>query len=334
MNLYSIIAVIVSAGWCSSAVAATKEPRLGHLTPTEITFLMQHAPEINQVISSGVVVVHGDIIEPPILVTINRDKIEIGGLQVVPRQERPAYFMAKKKADRIHEQYFLQKKSGGQAAEERARRDATDMMNNGELSSFEFKNTKNSLLLTAKSGGKEWPAYLDSLCPAPLSDKYYFVMSTIFRAYNLKKELIGKTAAINWLHARFADMKAMGILGTYQFSDEDETVDAKFSCASHRGGFGFYGAKSPRGLAYEKHWKSKEPETKRELEGIIKNLASGQLLIYTFGFDKKIPSNPAIVKLLEDVASGKLGKAKSASSLQETIGLTPEQVDKLLEELR
>lgn len=333
MNLYSIIAVIVSAGWCSSAVAATKEPRLGHLTPTEISFLMKHAPEINQVVSSGAVVVYGSVIEPPILVTIDRDRIEVGGLQVMPRQEMPSRFGLRKRLDRIHELYFVEKKSG-QASEEGARRRAEGMKTNGEISSFEFRNKNFGLDLTLALGGEEWGHGMDSLCPTPLSVKYHFILRTLFRAYNLKKAALGKPEALGWLHARFADLKDMGILATYQFADEDETVNARFSCDLFGGGFGFYGASSPRALAYEKSWKAKEPETIRAFDDIVQGLSSGQVRIYTFGFDRKLPPNTGAIKLFRDIASGNQDKEKSRSLLKDVVGLTQEQADKLLEELR
>lgn len=328
-----IAAGIVTASCCAIAAAAPNEPRLGHFTDIEIAFLMKHTPEINKVISSGAVVAYGNVIEPPILVTINQDRVYIGGVQVVPQQHRPEYFFAKRKIDRIHEQYFLEKRSGGHSPEAGARDRALDMMKSGEISKFEFKVGKSGLELIATSKGEEWAYHLDSLCPTSISEKNRFMLDTIFRAYKQRIGASGKPASMSWLHDRFADLKTMGIFATYQFSNEDESVKVKFPCDSFAIGYAFQ-SDTPRVLASEQRWKAKEHQTQAALDSVVKGLHAGQLLIYTFGFDKRIPSSPGAVKLLKDIALGKSDKAKLSSSLQDVVGLSPEQAEQLLEELR
>lgn len=321
---------IIIASCCSFAAAAPNEARVGQLADSEIAFLMKHAPEINRVISSGAVVAYGKVIEPPILLTINQDRVYIGGLQVVPQQHRPEYFFAKRKIDRIHEQYFLEKKSGGHSPEAGARNRAADMMKSGEISKFEFKTGKSGLELVATSKGEEWAYHLDSLCPTSISEKNRFILDTIFQTYKQRIGASGKPASISWLHDRFADLKTMGVLATYEFSDESESVKVKFPCSSFAIGYAFH-SDTPRVLANERRWKAKEVQTKAALDGVVKGLHADQLLIYTFGFDKRISPSPGAVKLLKDVASGKADKAKL---VQDVVGLTPKQAEQLLEEMR
>jgi hypothetical protein len=320
-TLFAVFALTI----CSSLSLADDGENLSLLNREEVDFLLKHAPETNKVVPSGAAIVYGRIIEPPILITINEDRLYIGGVQVTPRQQRASNFRAKRKVDQIHEQYFLKQRHGGRApAEAGARKQANDMMPESQSARFEFKTGKTGLQLKVTDGDSTWRYHLDASCPASLLDRYLFIIRSVMRAHALRRDADGEKPALEWLHSRFADLKGLGVLSSYEFSDSDEVVRVQLSCNTERTTIGFYRPQSPSDLAREKRWKAKQAETKQEMDQILHDLAIGQLLIYADSFVEK--------RALKSTSlTG--AKGRDLEWAKSSLGLSPNQAQSVVEEL-
>jgi hypothetical protein len=323
---FFMIAFVLGA--TSPLVAQEPDPSL--LTTAETDFLFKNCPETTQLVSSGVVVAYGKIITPPFLIAVDRDMVYAGGVRILPREEKPNYYRAKKRVDEIQTQYFLDKKAGIENPESLAKQRAAEMQKGGRASSIEFLSGKIQRL-SVSVDGTEWHWGLD-VCPSSVNNKHEFIVWQLGRSFFLRKQTAGKEAAWAWLRARFEDLKMMGMVRSYDIHDTSESVYFEFDCKRGKWGTSFYDPITPREIAYEKSWKAKEPETQRLVTDIVQHLRAGEILVYSHSFDTHISAKPDGLNLLRRIQQDHGGK-EAEKLLEERLDITTEQAKTLVEEL-
>lgn len=312
--------------------AAEPMPSLNALSRDEMDFLLKNCPDTTRIVSSGVVVAYGEIVEAPMLVTIMRDKIDVNNIQVVPAQERDANFEANKIAGRIHSQLYRDEQKGLPDAYALAEQRIRDYKASGRIDDFQGPKPGTKSRTTDIFWRGEQSAIHANLAPWSLLAKYWFIVDSIFFEYEMKKESEGREKAQQWLQARLEDMKALGVIARFEFIPID-AVNISYPGSVGPRGYNVGDYKSPHGIEYTKSWKSKKSETKAKADRIVAQLNANRVLIYSFSFEKSTPYNPGLLNALRSFQQGR-DAGSDRQIFKKQLVLTDEQAKALAEELR
>lgn len=273
----------------------------GRLTTQEIDFLVASCPESNRIVNSGAAVVYGNILRPPILITRNRDRVFLNGLQVLPRPKAvPAWegLFAK-----ILELNYAQHAAHQEEALPALKRRLDSMKAKGDIDDFSIEKKK-FWGLTLSKGERHDRLVLEG-CPPSVIEKNTFIISTLLRGYAVRRDEIGKQSALSWLSARFDALVKSGMLDKYSIAREDETAKVKFACELFTMNYGFDARQNNKSMAYDREWKAKEPTTKKELDRIGRLLEAGGIMVYSHAFEREEKSDVRLLSAFEDLGHQK-----------------------------
>jgi hypothetical protein len=295
--------------------------------------LAAECPETNRIIPAGTVAASGEILEAPLLVTVDKDMILIDGVQVVPRPLVSSNFQAEKIAGRLHSQFFLDDREKNADASARVEERLNELKTERTIDDFKvWKRHGKLAAIRVAAGGGQARAYMDGL-PAPLLRKYQFIIASYAREYQLKKEAVGREPAQAWLKARLDEMASAGKIAELRWEPEKESAGIKFPGDSVSRDFPFGEDMSPFGQAYSKHWKARHKTTEAAVQEIVDRLKAGDLLIYSGSFEKASPSGEAALRALRSLRDGK-DSDSSLAAARESLDLSDGQAASLSKELK
>ena len=327
-----LLAAIILLGAAAPACRAQPAADLRVPSPDEMEALATNCRE-NQIVRAGTVVADGEIFEAPLLVTTDKDRILIDGVQVVPRPPRDQNFKAQEISGRLHAQYYLDEKRKIPDASARIEERLNEYKSLGIVDDFKVYKHRGKLAgLQVQAGGGQARVYLDSL-PLPLMRKYQFIVAALIGEYRLKAESAGKEQALPWLKARFEELKASGKIEELGWALEREAATIRFPGENAARDYPFGEDQTPFGLAYANRWKARRKQTAAAVQSIVARLNGGGILIYSGSFEKARPADAAVVRALLALAQGR-DAASNMARARESLSLTEEQARALAEELR
>lgn len=315
-----------------AAHAVEAMPSLNALSRDEMNFLLKNCPDMTRMVSSGVVVAYGEIVEAPMLVTVIRDAIMVNSVQVVPAQERDVNFEANKIADRIHSQLYRDEQKGLPNAYALAEQRISDYKASGRIDDFHGPKPGAIFRTTDIFWRGEQSAIHAKLAPRPLLARFRFMINSVLHVYVMRKESEGRGRAQQWLQARLEELRTMGVITRFDFMPVD-VVD--ISLPQDAGPVGYYigDYKSPHGIEYTKSWKSKRAATRAKADRIFAQLNANQVLIYSFAFEKSTAYNPSALNALRSFQQGR-DVGLDRQFIKKHLVLTDEQEKVLAEEVR
>jgi hypothetical protein len=313
--------------------AADTVPDLGTPSAQEMQFLVRNCPEIARIVSSGSVVAYGEVIKPPMVVVVDKDKIEINGIQVFPPQKKRSDYEARKIAGRIEVQYYIDRQRGDPDAFNRIEARLRDAKSQGRVHRFEVsKNKKGQTTIEINPGEEGGANAFTEHLPGVLFRRYHFLVSTVMQAFNARKETDGRNNAESWLRARLEELQSLGVIAQFEFVPIN-AVNIMFPTESFYGGWGIGDEMSPYGREYTKTWKENRKRTQAQADEIIGRLKENQILIYAFGFEKVAPNNTAPLDAIQAIYEGR-DLDRNRRIMKERLALTDDQAKVLEDELR
>ena len=324
-------AAVILLGVAAPACRAQAGPDLRVLTPDEMSALAAECPESNHIIPAGTAVAYGELFEAPLLITKDKDRILIDGVQVVPRAPVDPNSQALKIAGRLHSQFYLAENRKDSNASRLIEKKLDELKTDRTIDDYQVWKRRGKLAaILVKAGGGQARVYLDSL-PLPLIQKYQFIISALLSEYLLKEESGGRELARPWLRARLEDLKTAGKIEELQWEPEKDIAKIRFPGETSPRDYGFGEDRTPFGIAYAKRWQARRKETEAAAQLIADRLKAGGLLIYSASFEKARPADPAAVRAFEAVSAGRDVQA-NLGIVSERLRLTRDQARSLGEE--
>jgi len=221
------------------------------LSSDEMKFLITNCPNMVRLVAKGTVVAYGEIIEAPMLVTVDKDAIEINSTQVDPVPSRSPNFEADKIVDRVHSQFYIEKKNGKSNSRENLKNNLRGYRALGAMRDFhvlsETNRSLNVEIKTEHGTGEIQTMFV----PPSLNHRFWFIVATILEEYTTRKESTSQTQAQKWLGNRLEDLKKLGVITQFAFEPSDFVAitlpndNAPIHCYVGN-------EKSPHGSEYEK----------------------------------------------------------------------------------
>jgi hypothetical protein len=327
-----IFAAIVLSSFAASAYAGEPAPDLRAPTRDEINYLAKHCSG-HTIVPAGTVGAYGELFEAPLLVSVDKDRILIDGVQVIPRPLAAPNFQAQKIAGRIHSRFYLDEMKKGLDASARAEERLNALKTDRTIDEFKIWKRHGKLAsFQVTAGGGQARVYLDNL-PLPLMQKFQFILAAVFREYLLKEESDGKEPAQAWLQSRLEELKAAGKIDEFKLYAGRDAAKIRFPGETSPRDYGLGEDKTPFGVAYANRWKARRKQTEAAVQNIVERLKAGGVLLYSFKFEKESPRDEPGLAALRAVAEGK-DPAANAALVRERFKLTGAQADSLGEEYK
>jgi hypothetical protein len=295
--------------------------------------LAANCADHNRLIRAGTIVAYGEIFEAPLLVSTDKDRILVDGVQVAPRPLANSNFQAEKIAGRLHSQFFSDESGKVDGASTKVEERLNELKKDRTIDDFQiWKRHGKIAAFLIKARGGQARVYTDTL-PLPLIRRYQFIVAALFDEYQVKVGSVGREEAQAWLKARLEELKASGRIDELKWEPEREAARIRFSGESAGRDYTFGEDTTPFGIAYANRWKARRRQTEAAADGIVQRLRAGGALVYSYSFEKARMADGAALAALEGVAGGKDAGANLAIA-RDRLKLTDEQARALGEELR
>ena len=134
-----------------------------------------------------------------------------------------------------------------------------------------------------------------------------FHVQALFRQYEIKKSSSGKMEALRWLRESFDELKQQGIVSNAAWQGDDEVVGIRFSLGRFGMSYGFGDfTEAPEAQEkYRKQWMAKLPEMQRQAKVIGDQLRQGNMIVFSFAFERTARADERVIAGLRAAAQRK-----------------------------
>ena len=306
-------------------------PDLETLTQTEIDYLAKACPDIAHVARSGLVVAYGHVIEAPIIVVEDKDKIATNGIQIFPPRQRDGRFQSAKIANRISSHLYSESKKGTPNPVGEVKKRLQSEKASGHIEDFRITASTKAADIEVIAAGRKTVIH-GGYAPFPLLMRYHYVVTTVLQEYTIKKDLEGKESAQRWLEAQLRELEGMSVIAKWKFAPND-AVNISFLDNPRPTTFYIGEPMTQHGREYTKNWQARRTETRTKADNIIKHLAANSVLVYTFSFVREIPYDASVAHAITAIQEEK-DVDSNKGVVKARLGLNDSEAQALVEELR